>query len=228
MAAERLTGCETLARWTHTERGRIAPDIFIPLAEESGLLEALDRRVLDHALDARARWDAAGIHVPRISVNVSAKRLFGGGLLAELRERPALPGNRLAFEVLVSAFIDKVDDQLRWTIDGIQDPGIEIEIDDFGTGHASFASVFALRPGRLKLDRIFAQRLETDATRRMLTGSLIEMAHRLETRVIVEGVETLEQARILHDLGAEDLQGFAFARPMSADGVVQWASKRAA
>ena len=223
-----ITGCETLARWLHPERGRIAPDVFIPLADEIGLLEALDRRVLDHALEAMAQWDAAGLHVPRVSVNVSAKRLFGGDLLNELRARPDLPGHRLAFEVLESAFIDRVDDHLRWTIDGIQDLGIEIEIDDFGTGHASFASVFALRPDRLKLDRIFAQRLETDATRRMLTGSLIEMAHRLETRVIVEGVETLAQAEILRDLGAEDLQGYAFGRPMSAEAFLTQARKAVA
>lgn len=223
-----ITGCETLARWLHPDRGRIAPDVFIPLAEEIGMLDALDRRVLDHALEALAGWDAAGLHVPRISVNVSAKRLFSGDLLAELAARRDLPGHRLAFEVLESAFIDRVDEQLRWTIDGLQDLGIEIEIDDFGTGHASFASVFALRPDRLKLDRIFAQRLETDPTRRMLTGSLIEMAHRLETRVIVEGVETLGQAEILRDLGAEDLQGYAFGRPMSAEAFMETFRKRVA
>ena len=119
--------------------------------------------------------------------------------------------------------MDDVTRDLKQTIDAIRNMGIGIEIDDFGTGHASFASVLALKPDRLKIDRMFARGIDTDDHRRDLLRGLIDLAKGMAIDTIVEGVETQGEATVIGEIGANVLQGFAFSRPLGVDDFITWA-----
>jgi Amt family ammonium transporter len=217
-----LVGIEVLARWNHPTRGMLRPDTFLPIATELRVLDELDARVLDLALEAREHLRQRLGFAPDISVNVSARRLLDPTLIRQLRDRTDLPRNGLAFEILESAFLDNEGERLTRQLDGLKSLGIRIEVDDFGTGHASFASVLLLRPDRLKIDRLFVDGIDVDPARRDLVHGIIEMAQTVSAEVVVEGVETNAQAKILKDLGADILQGYLFARPMNMSAFEAW------
>lgn len=221
-----LAGCEALARWEHPRRGLLSPDVFVPIASEVNLLAELDRRVLDLALEAYWDLHRRNITLPKISVNVSAARLAHAGLIEELKDRRDIPRGALAFELLETVFLDTVNDEYGLQIDALKEMGISIEIDDFGTGHASIAGVLALKPDRLKIDRMFATEIDRRPARRDLMRGLIEMAASVGVDTTVEGVETLAEAEVLAELGAGILQGYAFGRPMDLDSLIAWAMDR--
>ncbi|MBW3242861.1 EAL domain-containing protein [Epibacterium sp. DP7N7-1] len=218
-----IAGCEALARWHHPKRGIVGPDVFVSVAKEVNMLAELDRRILDLALAAYWEFTQHNINLPSISVNVSAERLGHPGLIEELKQRTDLPASGLAFELLETVFLDHVDEDYAKQIDALKAMGIGIEIDDFGTGHASIAGVLALRPDRLKIDRMFTTGIDSKPARRDLMRGLIEMATSAGAATVVEGVETEAEAKILSDLGADVLQGYAFARPMDRDSFLTWA-----
>ncbi|WP_293573020.1 EAL domain-containing protein [Phaeobacter sp.] len=218
-----LNGIEVLARWDHPERGRQSPAVFLEIAEELCMLGDLDRRVLDLALVARGKIEAALGFAPDIAVNVSARRLTAPDLLDELASREDLPARGLAFEILETAFLDSVSEELGHTIQSLKDMNISIEVDDFGTGHASFASVLALRPDRLKIDRLFVPGVDHDPDRRELMRGMIEMASRVSAETVIEGIESMEEAKAVAQLGAGTLQGYAISKPLPLDAFIAWA-----
>lgn len=210
-----LVGVEALARWRHPVRGILAPAAFLKVAEDLNVVTAIDRVILETALAQFGRWRRLGLDVPSISVNVSFRRLHDRQLLRSLRELKIEPGT-LSFELLESIFLDEPDEIVSWTLDQIRETGIDINIDDFGTGHASIISLLRLRPKRFKLDRAFLADLVVSPAQQGLVRSIIDIGKSLGIKVVAEGVETLEQADILRALGCDILQGFAFARPMPA------------
>lgn len=218
----KLCGMEALARWEHPTRGLLRPDVFLPIATELKMLDDLDAVVLDLALEARARLQDRLGYAPDVSVNVSARRLLDPSLVEDLRRREDLPESGLSFEILETAFLDDEGDRLTTRIADLKGLGIRVEVDDFGTGHASFASVLLLRPDRLKIDRVFVDGLDRDTARCDLVQGIIEMAKTVSAEVVVEGVETEAQASILTDLGANVLQGYLFARPLSISALETW------
>jgi len=209
-----LAGVEALARWNHPD-GVLAPGAFLKIAEDLNVVTQIDRVILEAALEDFERWEKAGFEVPSVSVNVSFRRLHDDNLVPSLRDLPIKPG-QLAFELLESIFLDEPDDIVSWNIDQIRDLGIDISIDDFGTGHASILSLLKLRPTRFKIDRQFIDSITTSESQRRLIGSLVDIGRSLSIKVVAEGVESMEQAGILRDLGCDILQGYAFARPMPA------------
>jgi Amt family ammonium transporter len=217
-----LSGVEVLARWDHPTRGVLRPDMFLPIATELRVLDEVDAKVLDLALEARQNLAERLGFAPDISVNVSARRLLEPGLIEELQNRSDLPQSGLAFEILESAFLENEGERLTRQLSGLKSLGIRIEVDDFGTGHASFASVLLLRPDRLKIDRLFVDGIDVDKGRRDLVHGIVEMAKTVSAEVVVEGVETEAQAEILAALGADYLQGYLFARPMTMSAFEAW------
>ena len=211
-----LVGVEALARWRHPERGLLAPASFLRIAEDLNVVSAIDRAILEQALANFDGWRLAGLGVPAVSVNVSFRRLHDQQLLAHLRDLSITPGT-LSFELLESIFLDELDELVGWNIDQIREMGIDINIDDFGTGHASVVSLLRLRPKRFKLDRAFLDDLTKSPAQRQLVRSLIDIGKSLDIKVVAEGVETLQQATILRELGCDMLQGFVFARPMPTE-----------
>lgn len=171
-----LLGCEVLARWEHPKRGRLSPEVFLPLAEELGLTAQLNAKIFQLALAAWSDVTAAGISLPSMSVNVSAQRLSDPALMVDIKEADPFPGT-LTIEILETAFLDNINEELRDRIWELKSQGICIEIDDFGTGHASFAGVLELRPDRLKIDRVFVPGIDQNPERRNLVRGMIEMAH---------------------------------------------------
>ncbi len=207
-----LTGLEALVRWNHPTRGILSPAQFLQTAEELGVVPAIDHMVLDKVIGAQGRWEREGIEVPRVSVNISSRRLHDPNLIRHIEQLNIVP-SRLSFELLESIYLDGDDDMASFNIDRLREKGIQIDIDDFGTGHTSIVALLKVRPHRLKIDRQLIAPIGTSEAQRGLVGSIIEIGHSLGVSAVAEGVETLEQARILAELGCDELQGYAFSRP---------------
>jgi diguanylate cyclase (GGDEF)-like protein/PAS domain S-box-containing protein len=209
-----ITGVETLARWVHPQHGLLAPDYFLKIAEDINALTTIDQSIAEQALRDFEHWDKLGLPVPRISVNVSSPRLREPGLIDSLKQL-GIPRGRLSFELLESIFLDDLDENASQTLSDLKALGIDIEIDDFGTGHASIVGLMKLSPSRLKIDRALVGPILDVAEQRKLVGSIIDIGHFLSIEVVAEGVETIQHAHILRDLGCDTLQGYAFAKPMA-------------
>ncbi|QYO78915.1 EAL domain-containing protein [Devosia salina] len=219
-----LVGVEALARWQHPLDGLKAPDSFMDVAEELNVVAQIDRLILNQALSDLARWDAMGLHVPRASVNVSLRRLHDEGLVESLKSLKLAPG-RLAFELVESIYLDESDGIVAWNIDQVKELGIDVEIDDFGTGYASIVSLQKLHPRRLKIDRQLVMPILEEPAQRQLVASIVDIGKSMDIEIVAEGVETMEHAVILRDLGCDILQGYAFARPMSREALEDFLRK---
>jgi EAL domain-containing protein (putative c-di-GMP-specific phosphodiesterase class I) len=210
-------------RWQHPSRGLLTPDKFLKIAEEINVVQMLDRIVLETALKDKMRWAALGVSVPKVSVNVSARRLHDDTLAESLSNLQIRPGE-ISFELVESIFLDESEDVATDNLERIKALGIDIEIDDFGTGHTSIVSLLKLKPKRLKIDRQLVQPIITSPQERALVSSIIEIARSLGVETVAEGVETLAHASLLHDLGCDLLQGYAFSRPLSFDDFTEAAT----
>jgi diguanylate cyclase (GGDEF)-like protein len=217
-----IVGVEALARWEHPERGILTPDKFLDIAESLNRASDLDAIMLDKAFFQSTRWRAMGLMVPQLSVNISAQRLKDGRLMDKLAGMSFPPGS-LSFELLESISFDGNDDELRLATSKLKSLGVDIEIDDFGTGHASIVSLLELGPKRLKIDRKLIAPLEASASQRRLVASIIEIGKSQNIEIVAEGVETEAHIEILRNLGCHALQGYAFAKPMSAEAFVEFA-----
>lgn len=213
-----VSGVETLARWQHPERGLLTPDKFLQVAEDLDVVAAIDKMILERAVLDHARWRQDGIDIAKVSVNVSSRRLADPGLAHSLRDI-RMPDGALSFELLETIFLDDCDEAVTENLRMIRKLGIGIEIDDFGTGHASIVSLLKTGPNALKIDRALISPLTKTVEQRRLVGSIIEMGKSLGITVVGEGVETMAHVRILKRLGCDILQGFALARPMAADKI---------
>ncbi len=211
----RIFGLEALARWHHPLKGLMLPGTFLKVAHEYGLAAEIDAAVLDQALSDFRRWQSQGIVPPRIAVNVSAARLNDPELVAQLN-RLDIPPQSIVFELVETIFLDDCDDVILSNIAGIKSLGIEIEIDDFGSGHASLLGLVRLRPKRLKIDRQLVTGITVSEEQRRLVASIVEIARTLDVEVIAEGVESEDHARLLTEAGCVGLQGFALGYPSPA------------
>lgn len=209
-----ISGVEALARWHHPDRGILTPDVFLEVAEDLNVLPAIDLMILEQSLVQMQKWRKAGVKVPKVSVNVSARRLSDPELVEGLKKLSFEPGT-LTFELVESTYLDQQSDQVAWNVDQIREAGIDIEVDDFGTGYASIVSLMHLKPKRLKIDRQLILPIPGSPGQRELVRSIVNIGKSLGIDSIAEGVETMEHARILHSLGCTGLQGYALARPMS-------------
>jgi len=220
-----ITGVEALVRWKHPKEGLLMPSAFLKIAEELDIMAAIDRQILECALVDFEVWQAAGVEIPKVAVNVSARRLRDEKLVSSLKKLDIRPGT-LSFELLESIFLDESDELVGWNINQIRELGIDIEIDDFGTGYASIVSLMKLRPDRLKIDRQIVRPIAYSAPQRQLVQSIIDIGNSLGIDVLAEGVESREHATILRQLGCKWLQGYAFARPMTAGELIDFARKK--
>ncbi|MFI0845345.1 EAL domain-containing protein [Mesorhizobium sp. IMUNJ 23232] len=211
----KVVGVEALVRWAHPTEGLLTPDAFLSTAEELNVVSTIDRLVLEQTLANFERWNKTRQLVPRVSVNVSARRLRDEELIGSLRRLDIKPGI-LSFELLESIFLDNTDEIVTWNVDRIKEFGIDIEIDDFGTGYASIVSLLKLQPRRLKIDRQLVLPIVKSVKQRHLVESIIEIGKTLGIEVVAEGVETMEHARILRKLGCDKLQGHAFGPAIGA------------
>jgi EAL domain-containing protein (putative c-di-GMP-specific phosphodiesterase class I) len=213
-----IVGIEALARWHHSERGTLSPGIFLKIADEFGLSSEIDALILRRVLADRLSWGQHGTALPRISVNISGQRLYDPQLIDDL-EMLEIPEGALVFELVETIFLDDCDDELLQTVDRIKQMGIEIEIDDFGSGHASLIGLVRLRPARLKIDRQLVSEVDTSSEQRRVVKSIVEIGKALGVDIIAEGVETENHAVTLAKLGCHTLQGFALGHPLPASEI---------
>lgn len=220
-----VVGVEALVRWHHPTLGVLAPAAFLDVAEELNVVSTLDRIVLEHAIQSFEEWEQLGLGVEKVAVNVSARRLQDEQLINSLRHLNIRPGT-VAFELVESIFLDETDDVVRWNIDQIKDLGIDIEIDDFGTGYASIVSLMKLKPRRLKIDRQLVMPIVSSEAQRNLVASIVDIGRSLGIAVTGEGVETLEHAAILRDLGCAVLQGYALSKPLTPEALKRFLAEQ--
>ncbi len=221
-----IVGMEALVRWNHPCEGLLTPDQFLDVAEDLNVVASIDGLVLKRALADFRQWQEQGFGVPRLSVNVSARRLNDEDLLSGLRSLD-IPKGVLSFELVESIFLDESEEVVAFNLDQIRELGIDIEVDDFGTGHASIVSLLQLRPSKLKIDRQLVMPMIASPHRRKLVETIIDIGRNLDIKVVAEGVETMEHARMLRSFGCHALQGYAFAKPMAAREFAHFARSQA-
>jgi EAL domain-containing protein (putative c-di-GMP-specific phosphodiesterase class I) len=216
--SRQVSGAEALLRWNHPERGLLTPLDFMAAAEEIGVIEKLDAFSVQSALEARHSWAQLGFDVPKISVNVSARRLKEMNVSQLVAQYPDMAG-RIAFELLETIDLNTVDSVSKWNIQALQDAGIDLEIDDFGTGHTSILSLVQLKPNRIKIDKDLVLPAPESLTARDVVRSIVSIARTLNIGVTAEGVETEAHADLMRDLGCDTLQGYALARPLRSTDI---------
>jgi diguanylate cyclase (GGDEF)-like protein/PAS domain S-box-containing protein len=218
---------EALVRWNHPTHGFMAPNVFIPVAEESGLIRPLTAWVLDEALRQVAVWKEGGRDI-RVSVNLSARSLHDPDIVDTVRnclDRWSVDATNLALEITESAIIIDPDRALD-TATQLHDLGVRISIDDFGTGYSSLAYLKRLPIDEVKIDRSFVTDVTANADSAFIVRSVIDLAHNLGIQVVAEGVE---DATVLDSLAAHDCelaQGYYISRPLAADAVLPWLAAR--
>ncbi|NIZ13523.1 bifunctional diguanylate cyclase/phosphodiesterase [Phaeobacter sp. HF9A] len=224
-----VLGFEALARWHHPERGMLDPGVFITLAFEHGLGDQLTETIVTDAIAALLEWRAHGLPAPCVSVNFSAKQLRDGGLVEYLDDTlfaAGLQPKDIAIEVLESVlFGDGVDPALN-TIARLQERGYKIELDDFGTGHASISNLRRFKVDAVKLDRDFVSGVDQDSEQEMILRTLIDLCCNLDIECLAEGVETDAEKAMLLSLGCHRFQGYGVARPMPKDAITAWLRDR--
>lgn len=217
------SGVEALMRWNHPDRGRVAPDTFIPVAEESGLIVELGEWILHEACLEAAKWKKMG-HALTVSVNVSARQ-FKAGTLVEAVDRAlrdaALDPGLLCLEITEQNVLEDSGYNLA-VIDNLKALGVSIAVDDFGVGYSSLTYLKRFAPDSLKIDQSFVRDVEDDTEDAAIVSAVIAMAKRLHIRVVAEGVENDSQRAFLTAEGCDEAQGFLFARPCSATDFRAW------
>lgn len=213
-----LAGAEVLLRWQHPDKGMISPSEFIPLAEESRLIVALDRWVFKNSCALLEQWQVQLPSLPKLSVNLSARQLQEPDLVSWCVETVAQHGLRpdqIELEVTETAFINLADDVLR-QLAGLRDVGFRLALDDFGTGYSSLTYLRRLPLDVVKIDRSFVADLCTDTRAVTLLQGVMHLLYELEFSVVAEGIETEVQAELLRTIGCQTGQGFLYHRPMPA------------
>lgn len=211
-----LVGVEALVRWQHPRRGLVVPDIFIPLSEKHGLIMEIGRWVLDAACAQMMRWRHAGIDVPNIAVNLSPIQFRSPDLAGQVRDtlqRHGLPATALTLEITECATMHDPEASLA-ILQQLVDTGVRISIDDFGTGYSSLAYLKRLPAHELKIDRCFVEGIAEDKRDAAIVSTVVALGRSLGLDVIAEGVETVEQRRVLCAIGCTSLQGFQISHPL--------------
>ncbi|HEX5804048.1 MAG TPA: EAL domain-containing protein [Azospira sp.] len=225
----RVCGVEALARWNDPERGAIPPLKFIPIAEETGLIEELGNWVLKEACWQLANWHAQGIHGVRMAVNLSAHQLRNPALVERVRATMNEYGigvGELELEVTESVAMDNPERAIS-QLQALRELGVELAIDDFGTGYSSLAYLKLLPIQTLKLDRAFVRDIESDENDAAISVATLALAHNLGLKVVAEGVENEAQRDFLSAHGCDILQGFLFSRPLPAAQATTFLSRHA-
>lgn len=211
-----VTGVEVLMRWPSSKLGMLMPDEVLPIAKKMSLVGDIDRIVFQKGLQKIKELKSEGVDIPKISFNVTAERLMDPRLLESLLHQSNSSIN-ISFEILESVLLEGENSTLASQLDRLRSAGARVEIDDFGTGHASIASLVQTMPDYMKIDKQLVIPSVYSETARKLVRSIVGIAQALEIGVIAEGVETLEHANFLASIGCATLQGFFFAKPMAKD-----------
>jgi EAL domain-containing protein (putative c-di-GMP-specific phosphodiesterase class I) len=215
MESGQVAGVEALIRWQSPELGLVPPMKFIPLMEQTGLILDVGAWALDKAIEDHLRWTNLGLSAPRVAVNVSAiqlrRRDFVSMVEGALKRGATPPGVDL--EITESLVMEDIESNMQ-KLKEIRNLGLSVAIDDFGTGYSSLGYLAKLPVQTLKIDRSFIITMLSDPDTMTLVSTIISMAHSLRLKVVAEGVDQEEQAKMLKLLRCDEVQGFLFSRPI--------------
>ncbi|MDP1898844.1 MAG: bifunctional diguanylate cyclase/phosphodiesterase [Rubrivivax sp.] len=221
-----VTAAEALLRWQHPQRGMVSPAVFVPLAERHGLIVPIGRWVIEEACRQAAQWRDRGLRM-RMAINISGHQLRQDDLVSQILatlQHHGIPPGRFTCEITETVAMEDTG-HTRAAFARLKQAGLHISIDDFGTGQSSLASLRRLPAAELKIDRAFVTDLADNASARSIVQAIMQMAHSLGLRVVAEGVETEAQRDALVALGCDELQGYLFAKPMTATALALWADR---
>jgi EAL domain-containing protein (putative c-di-GMP-specific phosphodiesterase class I) len=217
---QRVTGAEALMRWNHPSRGMMVPDSFLHLADKLRITGDLDRQMKLKTHQCLLDLRAQGLELPRISFNASAVGLRGSEIVENVKGLLD-DGFGVALELLESIMVENEGDEFRFTLDLLRDIGIELEIDDFGSGRASVLGLLEVSPVTLKIDKRLIYGVETEASASKLVRAIVDIAEALDISTICEGVETEEQITALQALGCTVMQGYYYSRPVPVSALAK-------
>ena len=216
LASGEISGVEALVRWMHPQQGMLAPNYFIPLAEETSLIIPLGKLILEMACRDALEINAGSERPIRVAVNLSARQFDDADFLIDLRQilkTTGLGADYLQLEVTESMVMHNPEQAVR-VMTELQEMGIRLDIDDFGTGYSSLTYLKRFPVYSLKIDRSFIQDLQFASNDVAITKAIIAMGHSMGLRIIAEGVEVVEQMDALRQFGCDEFQGFYFSRPV--------------
>ncbi|UTH72814.1 EAL domain-containing protein [Chromobacterium sp. IIBBL 290-4] len=223
LADGKVVKAEALLRWRHEQTGEISPSVFIPIAEECGMIGPISEWVFDEALRQLSRWLSSLDRAPQVSINVSALHFRDEQnhtrWIHKAREA-GMPTNTLVLEITERLLLD-ADPKVRQALDLYRSAGFMIALDDFGTGYSALSYLKQYNLDYLKIDQSFIRQLDVDARDQALCEAIIALAGKLDLQVIAEGVETKRQANFLLEAGCRLGQGFLYAPPMEADAFIE-------
>ena len=214
---------EALVRWQHPERGLVPPNLFIPVAEQSGLIIQLGEIVIEKTCEQIAQWREDGLNPCSVSVNVSALQLKDKNLrhyLVDCMQRHGLTPSMLSIELTESTMLDE-EGVASSELKRLRDLGFHLLIDDFGTGQSSLSKLQSLDIDLIKIDQSFVVNLGEDLQSKALCSAVVSIGRALNIKVVAEGVETPEQLRILRQLGCDEVQGYLISKPVPANQIPQ-------
>jgi diguanylate cyclase (GGDEF)-like protein/PAS domain S-box-containing protein len=214
-----IIGFEALARWRHPERGMVPPAQFIPVAEDSGLINRLGEWVLEQACAQAEQWRRAGMPRLQVAVNLSAQQFRREGVaqtVASVLRQTGLPAHCLELEITESVIIQQAGEAVV-KLTELNEMDVQLSLDDFGTGYSSLSYLKRFPIDKLKIDQSFVRDISTDPDDAAIVTAIIAMAHSLGLEVIAEGVETAEQLAFLKLLGCDKAQGYYFSKPLPAE-----------
>ncbi len=220
----RISGVEALLRWNSPEQGLIQPYRFIPMLEDTGMIVDVGRWVMAKAVADYKQWVAEGRDAPRIAVNVSQVQLAQAGFVAIVNDVLSAGGDRAAgldLEITESLIMRDIEANIS-KLKTIREMGVSIAIDDFGTGYSSLSYLAKLPVDTLKIDRAFINNVTTGSDDLSIVSTIISLASSLNLKVVAEGVETEEQAKVLRLFDCDEIQGYLISRPVPAKELWEW------
>jgi len=221
LATRKIVGVEALMRWRSPEGGLISPAKFVPVLEQTGLIFEAGQQVLAAAKRTHRLWKMRGLKAPRIAVNVSALQLRRKSFVADVRAALGSvepDGDGVDLEVTESLLMTEVDESIR-KLRELREMGLHMALDDFGTGYSSLAYLSKLPLDTVKIDRSFVHGMTEHADDTSIISTIISLGQALRLKVVAEGVETEQQAQLLHLLRCDQVQGFLFSPPVPADNI---------
>lgn len=221
---ERIIGAEALLRWPQESGSFVPPDVFVPVAEATGMIREIGEWVIWEACQQGRSWTAAGLPPLTMSVNVSPLQLVPGVLVRQVAaalDGSGFPAGRLDLEITESALVETAEGSPGWLAE-LRELGVRFSVDDFGTGYSSFGHIHRFHLDQLKIDRSFLRDIEQDADARAICAAIIGLGRTLGMRVLAEGVETPGQLAFLREQGCDTYQGFLASPALPADAFAAW------
>lgn len=223
-----LCGVEALSRWQHPSLGFIPPSTFIPIAEETGQIEAIGLWSLEKSCEQIRKWEQDNVYVPIVSVNMSAVHFCSMDLPEQILstlQKYSLAPQRLTIEITESVAM-RQDPETASNLKAIRDMGVGLSMDDFGTGFSSLSRLAQLPLTEIKIDRSFVENFENNISSLVVAEAAINIGKRLGIKVVTEGVEHEAQETKLQELGCDILQGFFYSKPLRAEEIPLWLAAR--